>query len=229
MAGSRDEEETREHQVVPERPPLPDEPAHVPARPALRPADAPGASPTPYPTGWAPSAQPPPTSHWTTPATYYPTSAAVVLAAIVLLVAGLLATLVGGAIIVAGSLFTAVLRDGGTGSFPFGSAPTEFFDSAADVFRIIGGVTLVGGLLHVIAAIGIFAHKNWARALGVLLALLGTLLGAAGVYGALYFTIQDGPMTGLATVVVFLVAYAFTLLALLLGGSHFSRRVAGQP
>lgn len=245
MAGNRDDEETREHAISPERPPGPDTPAEPPTQAPASPGwpgpaggqpQLPGQAwqPTtgmppanrPSPTGWGP--QPPaptgptPTTYWSAPT--YPTSAFVVMAATMLLIFGLLISLVGALGLVFGSVFADLMRTAASQMPIFGAPSDAALNDIQNVISIIFGVVLVVGILHLLAAIGVFAHKNWARALGVLLALLGSVAGALGVYGALWFTSQDGPMTGVAAVVVFLVAYAFTLLALLFGGSHFSRR-----
>ena len=81
------------------------------------------------------------------------------------------------------------------------------------------GTVLVVGVLHLLSGVGLLMHKSWARAIGIVLALLGTLFSAAGVlYAATPNTIPPAAIVP--------AAYAFTLLALILGGGHFVRRLA---
>jgi len=84
------------------------------------------------------------------------------------------------------------------------------------------GVLLIWGALEVILAAGIFAHKGWARALAILLSLLGILVGIAGVSFAL--ALAPGASPALIAAMVVLLGYAFIVLALIAGGSHFRRR-----
>lgn len=84
------------------------------------------------------------------------------------------------------------------------------------------GVLLIWGALEVILGAGIFAHKGWARALAILLSLLGILVGIAGVSFAL--ALAPGASPAMIAAMVVLLGYAFIVLALIAGGSHFRRR-----
>ncbi|MEX2547900.1 MAG: hypothetical protein WD830_08965 [Chloroflexota bacterium] len=84
------------------------------------------------------------------------------------------------------------------------------------------GVLLVFGALELILGAGIFAHKGWARALGILLSLVGLLLGVAAVSFAL--ALAPGFSPTLIGAIVVMLGYAFILLALFAGGGHFRRR-----
>jgi hypothetical protein len=86
------------------------------------------------------------------------------------------------------------------------------------------GILLVTGALEVILGAGIFAHKGWARAFGILLSLLGILVGIAAVSFALALAL--GASVPLIAAVVTLLGYAFIFLALIAGGGHFRRRYA---
>ena len=84
------------------------------------------------------------------------------------------------------------------------------------------GVLLVFGALEVLIGVGIFAHKGWARALGIILALLGLLVSIAGVSFAM--ALAPGFSVPLIGAIVVLLGYAFIVLALIAGGGHFRRR-----
>ena len=84
------------------------------------------------------------------------------------------------------------------------------------------GVLIVLGLLEVLAGLFIFAHKGWARALGIILALLGLVVGVASISFSL--ALAPGFSVQLIGSIVVLLGYAFILLMLFAGGRHFRRR-----
>jgi len=90
------------------------------------------------------------------------------------------------------------------------------------VISPLPGVLLVLGALEIVSGIGVFAHKGWARALGILVSLLGVLVGVAGVSFAL--ALASGLSMPLIGAAVILLGYAFIFLALVAGGGHFRRR-----
>jgi hypothetical protein len=106
--------------------------------------------------------------------------------------------------------------------------------SAALVDAIQAGATAIGGIfvflgvMHLLGAIGVWAHRGWGRAIGVVFGLLGTLLGI----GMVLSTMGDvGGVSGefrsdsgLAGSVVFLVSYLFVFLAMYIGRRHFRRQ-----
>jgi hypothetical protein len=149
------------------------------------------------------------------PAVYEPgNSVMAIIAGIWLLLVGLLVTFV-----------SAIGFAIGQGAMPFLPAGAEA-DAIRGAFAVILGIFLVIGVLHLLSGIFIFAHRGWARWIGVVLALLGTLLGVASLFGATsprFATDADAQST-LATAIVVLVGYGFTLLALIFGGKHFERR-----
>jgi len=104
----------------------------------------------------------------------------------------------------------------------------NFFGSRLDqetlraILSPMPGVLLIWGALEVILGAAIFAHKGWARAIAVLLSLLGILVGIAGVSFAL--ALAPGASPALIAAMVILLGYAFIVLALIAGGSHFRRR-----
>lgn len=95
-----------------------------------------------------------------------------------------------------------------------------------EVLIIVGGVILVIGLLHVLAAILIWARRDTGRSLGMVIGAIGTLLGAVvAVNGATNLTLLLMP-----------VPHLVVLIGLLIGRSHFTPRhaaagdvMAGHP
>lgn len=206
----------------------------VPPPPAKRPAPLPPPAPPAAPTGYQPQPAPP-TAGWQRPihvqqpgpppaywqAARYPTNSLVVLAAVILLVFGLLVTIVGVIGLMGGMFIVALLSDLLTAEL----ATAFDVDAFATVVLVGFGVVLTSGLLHLLSSIGIFMHRGWARAIGALLAALGTMLGGAGIA----FVLQDafpGQDVGRALTIPAIVAvgYGLSLLALIVGGSHFRRR-----
>lgn len=131
------------------------------------------------------------------------------LAGLVLVVVGLLVTLVGGFLtFFGGRLFQS----------PFA---TDTPDGISGGFNITGAVILVIGILPLLSGIFVWAHRSWARYLGLILGALGVLIGIAGFVGG------TGPTTsqqlGLGAGVVILAASAFVLVGLTTGGRHFRK------
>lgn len=84
---------------------------------------------------------------------------------------------------------------------------------------------LVVGVLNVAAAIGIYLHIGWARRLAIGLSLVGLIVSAVFFVGPLStFKVQLLDALMLADLVAIL-GYGYSLLAMLLGGSHFRPRV----
>jgi hypothetical protein len=203
----------------------------APVPPVRRPAPPPqGPSAadhqTPHPAaaaGWEPARQwqepaPPPGYRH---AARYPTNPLVILAAMVLLVFGLVVTLIGILGLIGGVFLIALLGDLLTTEL----AIAVDLDAFATLALVAFGVVLIGGVLHLLSSIGIFMHRSSARAIGVVLAALGTLLGGVGIA----FVMQDvfpGQDVGRALTVPAIVAvgYGLTLFALIVGGNHFRRR-----
>ena len=83
-----------------------------------------------------------------------------------------------------------------------------------EVLIIVGSVILVIGLLHVLAAILIWAHRDTGRSLGMVIGAIGTLVGAVvAVNGATNLTLLLMP-----------VPHLVVLIGLLRGRSHFTRQ-----
>jgi hypothetical protein len=84
------------------------------------------------------------------------------------------------------------------------------------------GVLIVLGLLEVLTGLFIVAHKGWARAIGIILALVGLVFGVASISFSL--ALAPGFSVQLIGSIVALIGYAFILLMLFAGGRHFHRR-----
>jgi hypothetical protein len=190
-----------------------------------------GQGPYAYPPGYAQQpAWPAEQGYWEEPATSWGRSLLAILAGVILLVYGLFMGLLGGwALVAAGTAeqIRDVLQQAG--------ATPALIDAVQGVVTGVGVVLLVIGILHLLGAVGIWAHRGWGRAIGVVLGLLGTLLGIGMVISTLGpTTIGDTTITGelnqqqggLGGSVIFLVSYLFVLLAMFVGRRHFRRRPA---
>ncbi|HWH23921.1 MAG TPA: hypothetical protein VNW68_03395 [Candidatus Limnocylindria bacterium] len=213
MSDPRDDEETREHSVPP-------------IQPEARPADpvwpAPASS---WNTGPTPAPLPPDIDelrqvYWREPAPPA-TSAIVVAAAIVLFLLGSIAAAAG----VVGLVFGAVADDllaryaAELPDVDIGRLRAILAGPARGVMVVGFASILVIGLLHLVATIGLLLHRTWARVLGLVVGLFGVLLGAGGL------ALPIGREPFIASAVV-LGCYAFVVIALIVGGSHFARRYA---
>jgi hypothetical protein len=146
----------------------------------------------------------------------YGTAARVVFAGVVLLVFGLAEALGGAAgAVIASSLrrvFDQLLRNEG---LRIEAA------SLTSVLTAVFVTMLVLGILHIVAAGGVLAHRGWGRWLGVLLSLLGVVVGA-WLVGRVFGAEVVRPASSLAPLAI-LVPYSISLLALLFPADHFRR------
>jgi hypothetical protein len=181
-----------------------------PAPPAAAPA------PVVMPAVSEPAYQPyPPAAHARAP---YGSAGRVVFAGVVLFLFGLSEALGGAVGAVAASslrkLFDQLLRNEGLR-----------IETAA-LTSLLTGIfvtMLVLGILHMIVAGGVFAHRGWGRWLGAILALLGSVLGAWLTFRVA--TDQGAHLSSYVAPVAILVPYLVTLLALLFPGDHFRRKI----
>jgi hypothetical protein len=81
---------------------------------------------------------------------------------------------------------------------------------------------IVIGVLQLLLGAVILAHRGWARWLGALLALLGLLVSVVAL--SVVLALVPGVSVQLMLAAVLLLGYAYVLLALIAGGSHFRRR-----
>jgi len=151
----------------------------------------------------------------------YANNPLVVVSGIILIVFGVLTTLIGLFGMIVGSFAATFLEE----YIPPEAALDLDIRAVTTVLLVIFGIVLVIGILHFLSAIGIFLHKGWARALGIILAVLGLLLGVVGAVGVAQEA-ASATEAGREAVVPIIVAvsYGLTLFALIAGGNHFRRR-----
>lgn len=174
--------------------------------------------PPPPAAGQAPIGWPPPsaTAPWPPAASGPRTSVLVVLGGVFLLVVGLLTFGMGGLLLLGSALFSAA--DGTTelGAVVGGDLAGAF----AGMFAVVGAVTLLWGVLEMVGALGMFAHRGWGRAIGIVVGVLGLLFWGLSFLAALSSATDVG---SLAFTGLLLAGYALTVVALLTGGAHFRR------
>jgi hypothetical protein len=99
-------------------------------------------------------------------------------------------------------------------------------ETLRSILSPLPGILIGLGLLNLIAGIGVFAHKTWARLMGILLAIEGFFMGIFGL--SLSMALAPGLSVPTLIAIVLVVGYGFILLALFAGGSHFKRRYPAQ-
>ena len=158
--------------------------------------------------GWA-AAQP-----WAGPV--YRTSILAALAGVVLITFGLAVALLGGWTLTQGPQLSDLLSQlRRVDLIVF--QPTR--DQLQASFSLLPAVLMVFGLLQLLVGAVILAHRGWARWLGVLLALFGLLVSVVALIATM--ALIPGTSVQLMIAVVLLLGYAYVLLALFAGGSHF--------
>jgi len=149
----------------------------------------------------------------------YNTSILAIVAGVILLLWGLLWTL-GGVALIAVSNATGLITDS------LGQSAADFLHNG---IVIVGAVVLVIGILQLLSALGIWLHKTWARIIGILFSILGTLFGLAAVAGAAQTRTgisgisSNTTGSGMAGALAVLVSYALVLVILIIAGGHFRR------
>jgi hypothetical protein len=135
-------------------------------------------------------------------------------AGVMLIVLGVLISLLGLLFVLGGSLI------GSVGNAPdlqeqLGGIPSAFGGFVAT----IGVIVVVYGIGQVATGIFVLPGKSWARIAGIILAVLGGLFGLLGLIPG------EGQNVGGAIVsLVVLLAYAFTVWALITNGRWFASR-----
>lgn len=184
---------------------------------AASPSGTPTLAPRP-PSGWVQPSAPPPPTQWGDPgSTTIPTSTppSVLIAAIILLLFGLLTLLTGVIVLFAGSVV------GQLGDVFDEAGLSGIQGQVSGIIVGVGAVVAIGGGLELLGAIGIFAHRAWGRAVGVVMSALGVLFGLLALVGALAVDTTTDDRGGLIVALVILAAYGFSLLALAFGGHAF--------
>jgi hypothetical protein len=207
-----------------------------PVEPAQPVQPAPPPAPSPVDAAAEVAAQP----AWT-PAVRPPLPGSVVGAAVILLVLGVLTGLMAAVFLLSGSIYDQ-LPDS-----TFGGISGEQLDRAREISRGVGvGLGVVAGVIalgHLASGAGIFRRASWARIIGLVVAGLGilftglmTLVFVAAVAGGLPVTtlnntglspqemeqaVRIGAIFGLVIFGAALLAYLFTLVALIRNGRAF--------
>ena len=166
----------------------------------------PGAAP-----GWTPAAQ-----QWPAAAPTYRTSVLVALAGLVLIIFGVAVVVLGAWTLTLGSDLRRFISDNDIAIF----GRQVDHETLRAIISPMPGVLMVLGVLQLLVGAVILAHRNWARWLGVLLALLGLIVSVIALSAVL--ALVPGMSVQLIVASVLLVSYAFVVLALTAGGAHFT-------
>ncbi len=148
----------------------------------------------------------------------YGTSAVVVLAALVLIVFGVAVAVLGAWTLTLGSDLGRFIRDNDIAIF---GRQIER-DTLKAIIQPMPGILIVLGLLQLLVGAVVLAHRNWARWLGVLLALLGLVVSVIALSAVL--ALVPGVSVQLVVASALVIGYALVLLGLIAGGGHFRPR-----
>ena len=105
-------------------------------------------------------------------------------------------------------------------------------ESAEESIFAFGGILVIVGIIHLIAAVGIFGHRRWGRAFGIVLGILG-VLGALGIFTfAAGFEAMDvglndaiqGEENSVAASLFVLACYGLVLVGMITGRRHFKKK-----
>jgi hypothetical protein len=154
----------------------------------------------------------------------YKTSMLAILAGIWMLLVGLLFTLGGVLLFLVGHLTTNQLINAGLSQ----SAIDQFngVDALNTVVGVFAGFLVVCGVLMLLSAIGILAHKGWGRAIGIIFSVIGVLIGLGGLAGrSSASTVSDG--SGAPFGIAILVLFGLCLVFLIISGGHFHKHRVG--
>ncbi len=164
--------------------------------------------------------------YWEQGETGYGRAFIAVLAGFVLLTWGVLFGVVGALVLYLGKL--AELTQDLTLSADVQKLVTDFDEQST----AIGGILLILGLMQVIGAVGIWAHRRWGRAFGMVLGLLGAIWGVGILIAAVGFEALDvgfdvavkGEESSTAGGLLVLGTYLLVLVAMIVGRRHFRKR-----
>jgi protein-S-isoprenylcysteine O-methyltransferase Ste14 len=144
-----------------------------------------------------------------------------IIAGIPLLLWGLVWTIGGAVVLVFRSLLDQLVDT----SIADGTITAANGNTLRDIVVVVAVVVLIIGILQLLAAIGIWAHKGWGRWLGIIFGVLGTLFGLAALVGVRATPGVSGSRSSdLGSALFILVPYAFVLIAMVIGGAHFRTR-----
>jgi hypothetical protein len=186
------------------------------------------------PYAYAPQGQqawPGDSQYWEEGATGYGRSFIAVLAGWAMLAWGLVAAIVGGMVLYFRSI-TDLVPD-----VPLSADVTNAIndiEAVDDRIFAVGGILLIIGIILVIGAIGVFGHRKWGRAFGIVMGLLGTLLGIGIIMSAVGFEALnpdiglDAAITGeeasLGAGIFVTATFLLIFLGMFVGRRHFKKR-----
>ncbi len=159
-------------------------------------------------------------------ATGYGRSFIAVLAAFALLTWGIAIAMGGGLVLWTNSVLDLV------GDATLSAEMTELVNDAENSIVAVGGILIILGIMHMIGAVGILAHRNWGRAFGIVLGLLGVVLGLGIIFAAVGFealdvgleTAMDGEEASLAGGIFVFATYLLILVAMFTGKRQFRKK-----
>ena len=105
-------------------------------------------------------------------------------------------------------------------------------EAAQERIVAFGGIMLIIGIIHLIAAIGVFGHRRWGRAFAIVLSILG-ILGALGIFTvSAGFEAMDvglnealkGEEGSVGASIFVLACYLIVFLGMTVGRRHFRKR-----
>ena len=204
----------------------PDTPTNAPAgwQPWQPPPPPPGPGWTGTPTAWPGGPQQPQAQwpgqtpgYWQGPPQYVNSTLAIV-GAVALLVMGVLLGLLGVALLAFAAGGEQLVEELDPTLDGFGGA-------IAAVIMVAAVVLILLTVLHFVSAVGVFAHKGWARWAAITTAIVGIVFGLLGLLGQV-----DAGLSAADLVVplIWTAVYGFVVVAMALGSEHFSPRYPGR-
>jgi hypothetical protein len=171
-------------------------------------------------------------NYWEQESTGYGRSFMAVLAGFVLVTWGTISVAMGALAMWIGS-FNDFIPEGSV----FTAETQEFIDFLNREATGSGGVFVMIGILCIVGALGIWAHRGWGRAIGVVIGILGTAAGIAMLVSAILFEAIEagldqalkGELASLGISIVVLVSFLLVLLAMFVGRRHFRKKGVSAP
>ena len=182
----------------------------------------------PAPPGWQQPGPYPPQPGWVAQPQWptgprYSTSALVAVAGLLLVLFGLIDAVGGVWLLGQGSELRGFIQ---RSTISFFGPPIDR-ETMRALISPLPAILLVFGAIEVLAGAAIFAHKGWARAIGILVSLLGLIVGVVSVSFSL--ALSPGASVPMVASIAVVLGYAFMLVALVAGGRHFRDRYSGAP
>ncbi len=151
-----------------------------------------------------------------------------VLAGWAMLTWGLVIAMVGGLVIWTNSILSHITDAG----ISLSAEMTDLVQKADESIVATGGILLILGIVHMIGAVGIWAHRRWGRAFGIVLGLLGVLTGVGIMFAAVGFEAIDvgldvamkGEESSLAGGFFVFATYLLILVGMIVGRRQFKKK-----